>query len=828
MSNRDSDLQELARLEARLEELGEERRSVEARIARLRADRASAAGPSISVAPLPAPSAASPSTPGEKVALFRSLFRGRDDVFPLAWSNARKGTKGYSPACSNEWHRGLCEKPRVKCGQCPHQAFRRVTDQEVLDHLQGRQVMGVYPLLQDERCHLLAVDFDKDGWRDDVLAFAETCRSIGVPASIERSRSGNGAHAWFFFEAAVPALLARRVGCYLLTETMTRRPALGMASYDRLFPNQDTMPKGGFGNLIALPLQHEARQQGNTVFIDDGLRPFDDQWAFLASVPRILAQSVELIAREAHRQGRVVGARFSGIAEEEAPWLRPPSGESSRPTPGAVLTSPVRVVVAQRLFVDRGALPPSFVNQLRHLAAFQNPEFYKKQAMRLSTHATPRVITCCEESERFVGLPRGCLDDLRDLVRTWGGTLDFLDERQGGANLEVTFRGELTPTQDQAARAMLTHDTGVLVAPPGTGKTVLGAHLIAKRGVNTLVLVHRKPILDQWVAQLAEFLGVPKKEIGVLGGGKRKATGRLDVAMLQSHVRKGRVEDLVGGYGHVIVDECHHVSAASFERVLSEVKARFVTGLTATPHRRDGHDPIIQMQLGPVRFAVSPREAARAGGLEHRLVVRETTFTSEWAPGDPIQDLYGELAADRGRNDLILDDLLAAVTNGRSPLLLTERRDHLELFERKLLPAVRHLIVLHGGLGAKARRAALERLAAIPASEERVVLATGRYIGEGFDDPRLDTLLLALPVAWKGTVAQYAGRLHRRHSGKTGVRIHDYRDGTIPVLARMLEKRIRAYRAAGYELTELDAPRRPTEPVVEYDEPAVADPEATR
>jgi superfamily II DNA or RNA helicase len=677
--------------------------------------------------------------------------------------------------------------------------------------------MGVYPLLMDERCHLVAVDFDKEGWREDVLAFSETCRAVGVPAAIERSRSGNGAHAWLFFEAAVPALQARRLGCYLLTETMTRRPALGMTSYDRLFPNQDTMPKGGFGNLIALPLQHEARQHENTLFLDDGLRPFEDQWAFLASVDRIPVLTVELVAREAHRQGRVVGAKFSGVAEEEAPWLRPPSGVSRRTTPGVALPRAVRVVQAQRLFVVRDGLPPAFVNELRHLAAFQNPEFYKKQAMRLSTHATPRVITCCEETERFVGLPRGCLDDLQDLVMTSSGSLVLTDERQEGSPLDVTFRGELTPLQDQAARAMVEHDIGVIVAPPGLGKTVLGAHLIAKRGVSTLVLVHRKPLLDQWVAQLSEFLGVPKKEIGVLGGGKRKPNGRLDVAMLQSLVRKGRVEDLVAGYGHVIVDECHHVSANSFERVLSEVKARFVTGLTATPHRRDGHDPIIAMQLGPVRFEVSALEAARARGFEHLLVIQETAFASSWTAGRPIQELYAELAADQRRNDLILDDLLEAVSAGRSPLLLTERRDHLEYFERKLTPAVRHLVVLHGGMGSRARRIALERLAAIPASEERVVLATGRYIGEGFDDTRLDTLLLALPVAWKGTVTQYAGRLHRKHAGKAGVRIHDYRDGSVAVLGRMLEKRLRAYRAVGYVLAEAEDPPRVKEPVVEYD-----------
>lgn len=814
---RDAARQELARLEARLAELGEEQRSVEAGIARLR-DEIASAGPAVAVAPPPTIIANRPAAPLEKVALFRSLFRGRDDVFPLSWSNPRKGTKGYSPACSNEWQRGICEKPRVKCGQCPHQAFRPVSDQEVLDHLQGRQVMGVYPLLQDERCHLLAVDFDKEGWREDVLAFSETCRAIGVPAAIERSRSGNGAHAWFFFDAAVPALQARRLGCYLLTETMARRPALGMASYDRLFPNQDTMPKGGFGNLIALPLQREPRQHGNTVFLDDDLRPFEEQWAFLASIGKIPVQTVELIAREAHRQGRVVSARFSGVAEEEAPWLRPPSGMVTRAAPSTQLTNPVRMVQAQRLFVERDGLPLAFVNELRHLAAFQNPEFYKKQAMRFSTHATPRVITCCEETVQFIGLPRGCRDDVQDLVEAWRGSLSLSDERQRGRPLDVTFRGVLTQTQDRAARAMLAHDTGVLVAPPGSGKTVLGSHLIAQRGVSTLVLVHRKPLLDQWVAQLSEFLGVPKKEIGVLGGGKRKATGRLDVAMLQSLVRKGRVDDLVAGYGHVVVDECHHVSASSFERVLSEVKARFVTGLTGTPHRRDGHDPIVEMQLGRVRFEVSAQEAARARGFEHRLVVRETAFASAWKAGRPIQELYSELAADQRRNDLILDDLLAAVAGGRSPILLTERRDHLEYFERKVAPAVHNLVVLHGGMGTKARRAALERLASIPANEERVVLATGRYVGEGFDDARLDTLLLALPVAWKGTVVQYAGRLHRKHAGKSGVRIHDYRDGDVAVLGRMLEKRLRAYRAVGYVLAEAEALPTVKEPVVEYDE----------
>ncbi len=814
----DDKLKELARLEARLATLSAEQVAVVAQIERLRRELAEPAQPAIVVAPPLRVAGTAPTTPQEKVALFRSLFRGRDDVYPEFWTNPRKDTKGYAPACANNFRRGLCEKPRAKCSACQHQAFLPVSDQVILDHLQGRHVIGIYPLLRDERCHLLAVDFDKEAWKEDVVEFVATCQATGVPVSLERSRSGNGAHAWFFFEGPVPSILARRLGCYLLTETMARRPALGLASYDRLFPNQDTMPKGGFGNLIALPLQREPRQRGNTVFLDERLEPFADQWGYLASVGRIPVDTVELVAREAHRQGRVVGAKFSGVSEEEAPWLQAPSGRPRRPAPSMPLPGPTRIVQGQRLYVAREGLPAAFVNELRRLAAFQNPEFYKKQALRFSTHATPRVLTCAEESEAYIGLPRGCQDELHQLIRDWGSTPVLVDERVAGNPIDLTFHGELTPVQERGAAAMLACETGMLVAPPGVGKTVLGAYLIAQRKVSTLVLVHRKPLLDQWVEQLSVFLGLPKKSIGVLGGGKRRPTGQVDVAMLQSLVRKGQVADLVAGYGHVVVDECHHVSASSFERVLAEVKARYVTGLTATPHRRDGHDPIISMQLGPIRFTTSAKEAATDRGFAHHLVVRDTNFTTSWAPGGSIQELYSDLAADEHRNAIVVDDLLTAVSTGRSPLLLTERRDHLEWFAQRIGPAVRNMVVLHGGLGARARKAALARLAAIPADEERVVLATGRYVGEGFDDTRLDTLFLALPVAWKGTVAQYAGRLHRRHRGKTVVRIHDYRDGEVAVLGRMLEKRLRAYRSLGYVMLEEPEGHAPQEPTVEYDE----------
>lgn len=818
MPNREDLAQELQRLEARLVSLDEERTAACDRIASLRRRLAVAEVATISVPATPSTSAPPPSTPDEKVALFASLFRGRDDVYPRFWTNDRKGTKGWSPACAKEWERPLCQKPRVKCGECPHQAFYRVTPRVIQDHLQGQYVVGVYPLLRDERCHLLAIDFDRNSWADDVGAFADTTRAVGLPVAIERSRSGNGAHAWFFFESPVPAAVARRLGCYLLTETMSRRPELSMESYDRLFPNQDTMSHGGFGNLIALPLQRGAREQGNTVFVDAAMRPLADQWTFLAGAGRIPATTAALVAQEAQRQGRVLGVRFAAVEDGVAPWTRSPSGRVPRATTTAPLPPSVRMVRGQRLFVDGTGLPGSFVTELRRLAAFQNPEFYKKQAMRLSTWGTPRVVTCAEESGPFLSLPRGCEDAAASLTSEWGSTLAVEDQRTSGSPLELAFQGELTTVQRDAAEAVLRHNIGIVVAPPGSGKTVLGAALVAKRGVCALILVHRKPLLDQWVTQLSEFLGIPRKEVGVIGGGKRRVTGRIDVAMIQSLVRKNVVDDLVSNYGHVVVDECHHLSANSFERVLSEVKARYVLGLTATPDRRDGHDPIVEMQLGPVRFAVSAKASAATRGFAHGLVFRETAFAADWTPGSAIQDLYAAMAADERRNTLILDDVIAALEEGRSPLLLTERRDHLEYFAQKLRPAARNLIVLHGGLSVRERRAAMASLTAVPPDEERLVIATGRYVGEGFDDPRLDTLVLALPVGWRGTVVQYAGRLHRTHAGKSAVRIHDYRDSAVPVLTRMLEKRIRAYRAIGYENEATAARAVLTEPSIQYDE----------
>jgi superfamily II DNA or RNA helicase/very-short-patch-repair endonuclease len=745
-----------------------------------------------------------------KIGLFRSLFRGREDVYARRFESRKTGKCGYAPACGNEWIRGVCEKPRIRCADCSHQRFLPVTDDAIRWHLSGHDdagqpfVAGVYPMLLDETCFFLAADFDKTGWREDAAAFAATCRQLDLPAAIERSRSGNGAHVWLFFEEAIPATLARRLGAHILTETMERRPEVGLDSYDRFFPNQDTLPRGGFGNLIALPLQKQARERGNSVFVDDELLPYPDQWAFLSTIPRISRSRVEAIVRDAERSGQIVGVRFPPTdEEEEEPWTVPPSRHRRQP---AIVGLPhsLEVVLANQIYVAKEGLVPALRNRLLRLAAFQNPEFYKAQAMRLPTYDKPRIVGCAEDHPNHIGLPRGCFDDLLELLSDLKVTPVVRDERPPGLPLRATFRGELRPEQRTAADAMLAHETGVLSATTAFGKTIIAAWLIAQRGVNTLVLVHRRQLLDQWVERLSAFLDLPDAGIGQIGGGRNRANGLLDVALIQSLGRKGVVDDRVAGYGQLIVDECHHLSAFSFEQVARRAKARFVAGLSATVARKDGHHPIIFMQCGPIRHRVNAKVQAIARPFEHTVIVRPTGFLSTTAEPDQrvaFQSLYRELIDDDLRNRRICDDVIDAVRNGRSPLVLTERNDHLDRLASQLSGSIRHLLVLRGGMGRKQRQIVADQLAAIPPNEERVLLSTGKYIGEGFDDARLDTLMLTLPVSWRGTIAQYAGRLHRLYDSKREVRIYDYADLDVPMLARMFDRRCRGYEAVGYTIT---------------------------
>ena len=669
----------------------------------------------------------------------------------------------------------------------------------IRQHLTGVHVMGVYPMLKNESCYFLAMDFDKEHWMDDVRAIMQTCHEEGVPAAVERSRSGNGGHVWIFFSEEVPAVLARRLGSFLITQSMSKRYQMDMKSYDRLFPSQDTLPKGGFGNLIALPFQKETMTNGNSLFIDKNGKPYTDQWQFLMSVKKMSYEQVESIAEQAVKMGQVVAARQSPVDEDDEPWMRLPSGKKRFRVNVKELSQSMDAVLANRIYIKTDQGPSVLYNQLKHLAAFQNPEFYKKQRMRFSTHATPRVICCAEIVDGYLALPRGCLDDVQTLLKEYDIKLNIEDKRITGHETNFLFDGTLNEEQEQALASVLDADFGVFVAPPGTGKTVLAIAAIAKRKTNVLILVHRKPIMDQWLLQLSSFLGIDKKEIGQIGGGKNKATGIIDVGMVQSLDLTEGVYDGIADYGFIIVDECHHVGAVSFEKVLTQGKAKYVLGLTATPYRGDGHQPIIHMQCGSISYRIKQKD--RPKHISSSIIIpRTTAFSYPWTEGSKIVDLSRRMVESNDRNRLIIDDVFNVLDSGRFPLILTERREHLEKMAQLLQDKVEFLAILHGGIKQKQRRETFKRIKECPDHCRKAILATGSYIGEGFDEPRLDTLFLTMPSSFKGKIVQYAGRLHRYHKDKQDVQIYDYVDNGVSVLERMFQRRLKTYKMLGYEI----------------------------
>lgn len=747
----------------------------------------------------------------EKIALFRSLFSGRSDVYPRRYET-RDGRSGYRPVCANEWARDICGKPKTKCQTCPSRRLVPVTDDVVRWHLLGNDddgkpcVVGVYPMLLDETCTFLAVDFDREDWQRDVMAFVDSCRVRDVPVAVERSRSGSGAHVWFFFAEPVPALLTRQLGSFLLTETAERRLEVGLSSYDCLFPSQDTLPKGGFGNLIALPLQGESRKNKNSVFVDDAFEMYADQWEFLSTIKKIPSDFLSTLVEEGRRGNRITGVRLVNMDEDaKSPWLLPPSRVSGAPSLEGLLPKNIEMIMADQLYFAKADLTPSLRNRLVRLAAFQNPEFHRAQAMRFSTYGIPRIVACAEEYPDHIALPRGCLADVQELLANHGVKLNVTDERNVGIPIDVAFHGELRPEQRDAVKRLEAHDIGVLAATTAFGKTVVAAWMIAQRSANALVVVHTKPLLEQWRERLSMFLGLPIKEIGMFGGGKKKPGGKVDVAIMQSLVRRGLVDDRVGEYGHVIFDECHHLSAPSFEAIAKRVKARYVFGLSATVPRKDGKHPIILMQCGPIRHRVDAKRQAEARPFLHTVLVHPTGFHPPELKGenprDHFQELYKVLIENDDRNAMIAAHVVHTVRNGKSPLVLTERKKHLEILEGLIRAELSDVIVLRGGMTAKEAKEIRALLKNTSESSERVLLATGKFVGEGFDDPRLDTLFLTLPISWRGTIAQYAGRLHREYTGKREVIIHDYADLNAPMFARMFERRCMGYEAIGYSIT---------------------------
>ena len=730
----------------------------------------------------------------EKVALFRRLFRGRTDVYPIRWESKTTGKAGYAPACANEWRADVCEKPRIKCGDCSNRLLIPLSDAVIYDHLAGEHTVGVYPLLEDDSCYFLAVDFDEAEWRDDARAFMESCDELGVPTALEISRSGQGAHAWVFFAGRVAARDARRLGTAIISHTCARTRQLRLTSYDRLFPNQDTMPKGGFGNLIALPLQKGPREMGYSVFVDADLRLHPDQWAFLASIQPMAAHDIEPTILRATDGVHPLDVTFIDDEDLATPWKR--ESTSAKKLIGPMPKS-LTVTLANLVYFEKAQLPQALTNRLIRLAAFQNPEFYKAQAMRMSVWDKPRIIGNAENFPQHIALPRGCLDAALDLLRDNGITCDLSDERFGGETIDVSFVGTLRLDQEAAIAGMLRHDNGVLCAPTAFGKTVTAAAMIARRGVNTLVLVHRTELFKQWQERLQAFLGVGKGVVGTIGGGKAKPTGKIDIAVMQSISRQGEVNPLVGNYGQVIVDECHHIGATSFDAILRRTKAKYVLGLTATPIRRDGQQPIIFMQCGPIRHKTAqPLDAPRDLAVTPQFIESPIALLPEAG----IQDVFRHLVQDAARTAAIASAITDAFQQGRKVLALTERTEHIDAIRAALANQVPEPFVLHGRMSKKQRAALIAALDALPPDVPRVLLATGKLVGEGFDHPPLDTLVLAMPISWKGTLQQYAGRLHREHASKTDVRIIDFVDAGHPALLRMWDKRQRGYRAMGYRI----------------------------
>jgi superfamily II DNA or RNA helicase len=556
------------------------------------------------------------------------------------------------------------------------------------------------------------------------------------------------------------------------------------------------MPKGGFGNLIALPLQKQPRDNGWSVFVDEAFCPYPDQWEFLNSIQAMSPQDIEPTILRTTGGVHPLDVTFIDEEDHQEPWKRSAATSKKLDVP---LPTALTVTLSNLIYFEKTQLPQALANRLIRLAAFQNPEFYRAQAMRFSVWDKPRVIGCAENYPNHIALPRGCLDAAQALLRDNGIDCDLQDERFGGEALNVVFAGTLRLDQEAAMTAMMHHDTGVLCAPTAFGKTVTAAAMIARRGVNTLVLVHRSELLKQWQERLQSFLAVGSAVVGTIGGGKTKPTGKIDIAVMQSLSRQGEVNPLVENYGHLIVDECHHVGAASFDAILKRAKAKYVLGLTATPIRRDRQQPIIFMQCGPLRYT-----AAKPASAPHDLtVVPRFLHTRIDVPQEAgIQKVFRHLANDPERTAVIADEIRRTYNEGRKVLVLTERTEHLDDLVAILSAQVPSPFVLHGRMSKKLRATVISNLDALSPDAPRVLLATGKLIGEGFDHPPLDTLILAMPISWRGTLQQYAGRLHREHASKTDVRIIDFVDRDHPALMRMWDKRQRGYRAMGYRIAE--------------------------
>lgn len=733
----------------------------------------------------------------EKVKIFMEVFKGRTDLYAKRWISNKTGKSGYSPVCKNEFSVYKCDKPRMKCSECPYRELLPLTDDIILKHLKGEITIGIYPLLPGDLCNFLAIDFDKKTYEKDVSAFWSICDELDIPVYVERSRSGNGAHVWIFFEESISARIARKMGNILLSKTM-EKASLELDSYDRLFPNQDTMPKGGFGNLIALPFQGNSSKNGNTVFVDKYFEPQKNQLEILANIKRLKSDDVYKFV-DKFKEDDFKEPEIEEIAEDDIP--------KKDNIKDIVFTNNVECIFDNQIYIKKLKLLPKEISYLKRLASFTNPKFYELQKLRMPIFykTTPRIISCFEEDDRFLILPRGCMEKIKDVCEKSNVKLIIKDKREQGTKVDYKFNGKLNRKQEKAMNDLISHETGVLCATTGFGKTVIGAKIISELKTNTLVIVNRNNLLDQWKERLSYFLDINKKEIGQCGASKENLNGKLDVASFQSLFKKDNLEELVKNYGLVIVDECHHVAAFSFEKVLKSIRSKYVYGLTATPTRKDGWHKIIYMQCGDIRVRVSNKELKQNKEMEHTVIVKKTNY--KYIPSDEqdkilISEILNDMCHNVFRNSMIIEDIKKCVADGRTPIVLTERVEHLKILKEGLDELNIPIVIYKGNMGKKKTKEIHDIIKeADENNKPRIILATSSSIGEGFDDSRLDTLFLSMPVSWKGRIIQYVGRLHREHEDKEKAVVYDYLDN-MKILEKMYNRRLKGYKIAGYEIIE--------------------------
>ncbi|EGL38262.1 TOTE conflict system archaeo-eukaryotic primase domain-containing protein [Oribacterium sp. oral taxon 108] len=780
----------------------------------------------------------------QHIQYYYHLFKGRNDVYSKRSGKANKktGKHGYYTQCWNFWKDGICPKknnPQFNCGECQNQKYKELTGQVLYEHLIGARedasdVIGLYPMFPDETVNFLVFDFDchddkiggDDGanfesdWMTEVNAFRKICEINEVPVLVERSRSGKGAHVWIFFEKPILASVARRFGTALLSKGAESVNMRSFKYYDRMLPAQDHIPlntktgKPGLGNLIALPLQGQALKLGNSAFIDENWNAYPNQWECLKEVKKLSSETVEERIKEWSAEGilGVLSNEFEADTEganDTKPW------EKTKPSLHKEdVSSAVEIIIADKVYVGTKDMKPRMQNALRRMSAFSNPDFYKKAAMGLSTKCIPRIVFCGYDDAGYICIPRALLDSVIDRFNEVDISFTLTDNRCTGMTLDVSFNGTLYEEQMRAAKAILEHDNGILAATTSFGKTVVGAYMIAQRKTNTLILVHNTEIQKNWIEDLNKFLDVNaelpeyktktgrikkrKSLIGKLHAGHNSMTGIIDVAIFSSLGKGDEINPMLEQYGMVIMDECHHGAAQTVEDVVGSAKAKYVYGLTATPKREDGLEKKVFMQFGPIRFRYTAKERAEKQGIDHFVYPRFTMLVS--TANLKVMEANRAVIECESRNEQIIADVENCIQNGRTPLVLTKYKEHAELLYQRLQGKADHVYLLQGGGSRKAKDKMRIQMRAISDAESIVLVAIDKYIGEGFNFPRLDTMMLTMPAAAEGNIEQFAGRLHRDYETKKEVIIYDYVDSHIRVLEKMYHKRLRTYKKIGYEI----------------------------